>query len=136
MYARISILLVVFLLMLFSSCQEKKADFFERDAREYTAKNCPQKFDDYTRLDSIVFVKGGEMGDLKLYFSITMLDDITRAEVKKHLSELGKQNLKVVRNSVLFAKHKEAGVSFTYIYTDEERGDKIAEYHFTKQDYK
>ncbi len=133
MYARTLTLLAIAAL-LFCSCQEKKADYFEREAQEYTQKHCPQQLDEFTRIDSIVYVKDDAAGDLKLYYSLT-LNDEARKEVMNKLGELGDENLRIVRNSVIYAKHKEAGVSFTYIYHDATKGDKIAEYHFTKKDY-
>ena len=123
------------LLLTVASCQEKKEDFFERDAREYTEKNCPRQMDEITRLDRIVFEKGGEMGTLKQYYTLTLTDD-ARQELMKKLDELGDMNLKIIRNSVILEKHKRAEVDFDYIYHDEATGDKIAEYHFTPEDYK
>ena len=133
MYARTAIPLLAIMLAFFS-CQEKKADFFEREAREYTEKNCPQQLDEVTRLDSIVFVKNQGAGDLCLYYTL-ILDDDARAKVLEKLDEIGDENLRVVRNSVIYAKHKEAGVGFTYIYHDAEQGNVIATYHFTPEDY-
>ena len=135
MYARIfSPFLLLSVLFLSSSCQEKKADFFERDAREYTEKYCPKQCDDVTRLDSIVFEKTGEMGTLKQYITLTLTKD-EREKVMNQLDKLMDMNLRDVRNSVTLAKHKEVGVNFCYIYFDENTGDKIAEYTFTPEDY-
>ena len=134
MYARISILVLV-LLVSFTSCQERKADFFERDAKEYTEKNCPQVFDKYTTLDSVVYVREKDgAGDLVQYYTLN-LNEEARNELMKQLGELAEMNLTAVRNSIVFAKHKEEGVSFTYIYHDATTGEKIVEYHFTKKDY-
>ena len=134
MYARISILFLV-LLVSFTSCQERKADFFERDAKEYTEKNCPQVFDKYTTLDSVVYVREKDgAGDLVQYYTLN-LNEEARNELMKQLGELAEMNLTAVRNSIVFAKHKEEGVSFTYIYHDATTGEKIVEYHFTKKDY-
>ena len=134
MYARISILFLVMLLA-FTSCQERKADFFERDAREYTEKNCPQMMDEYTILDSVVYVREKDgPGDLVQYYTLN-LNEEARNELMNQLGELAEMNLTAVRNSIVFAKHKEEGVSFTYIYHDATTGEKIVEYHFTKKDY-
>lgn len=128
------ILLSIAILVLFS-CQEKRQDRFGREAREYTVTYCPQRLDDFTVLDSMVFEPIGDVGDLKLYYSL-MLTKEQRKELMNHLGEMGEQNLKIVRNSVMFTKFKEAGVGFTYIYHDVATGDKIVEYHFEKKDYK
>ncbi|MBR1667015.1 MAG: hypothetical protein IJ693_01910 [Bacteroidaceae bacterium] len=135
MYARVSyILLISATIFLLSSCQEKKEDFFEREAREYTQSHCPLQMDSYTRLDSLVFEKGEEAGTLKSYYTLTLTGE-AREELMNRLGELGDMNLKIVRNSVVFSKYKEAGVNFTYIYHDEATGDKIVEYNFTPKDY-
>ena len=134
MYARISLLLLVMLLA-FTSCQEKKADFFERDAREYTEKNCPMIMDKFTTLDSIVYVREENgPGDLVQYYTLNLSVE-ARNELMQKLGELADANLGIIRNSIAFAKHKEEGVSFTYIYHDAMTGEKIVEYHFTKKDY-
>lgn len=122
-------------LLAFASCrQEKKADFFERDAREYTEKNCPQRLDPYTTLDSIVYHKNEPVGELTLYYTLQLsLDE--REEMMKKVDELEAENRKIVRNSIVFAKYKEARTTFTYVYHDAEKGDKIVEFHYTKEDY-
>ena len=134
MYARITIILLVMLLA-FTSCQEKKADFFERDAREYTEKNCPQVLDEYTMLDSVVYVKEQDgAGELVQYYTLNLSVE-ARNELMKQLGELAEMNLTTIRNSIVLSKYKEEGVSFTYIYHDATTGEKIVEYHFTKKDY-
>ena len=133
MYARVSYIILSLLLLV--SCQEKRMDRFEREAREYTETHCPQRMEDgLTVLDSMVFEQTGENGNLKLYYSLPLTDE-QRATMMGMLDELGETNLKVVRNSVFYAKHKDAGIDFTYIYHDANKGDKIVEYHFTKEDY-
>ena len=134
MYARISFI-VLFVVLVLTSCQEKKADFFEREAREYTQTYCPQKMDEVT-MDSIVFVKKEDrMGDLMLYYSL-YLDDASRKILMDNLGELADMNLTDLRNSLTLAKYKEEGVEFTYIYHDQGTGEKIVEYHFTPKDYR
>jgi hypothetical protein len=51
------------------------------------------------------------------------------------LGEINDVNLRLVRNSIPFTKYREAGVSFTFIYHNATIGDKIVEYHFSKEDY-
>ena len=137
MYKRVHYILLSVALLAFSSCQEKLQDRFEREAREYTATYCPQHLDEVTVLDSMVFEPDGgdgDAGDLRMYYSVTLTSE-QRDALMNCLEELGDQNLKVVRNSVMFTKFKEVGTSFTYIYHDVATGDKLAEYHFEKKDY-
>ena len=131
---RLHYILFAITLCAFSSCQEKRQDRFEREAREYTVTHCPQRLDKVTVLDSIVFEPKGDAGDLKLYYSLILTTE-QRSELMNHFGAMSDQNLRVVRNSVQFSQYKEAGVSFTYIYHDDATGDKLAEYHYEKKDY-
>ncbi|MBP5376012.1 MAG: hypothetical protein J6Y38_06745 [Bacteroidaceae bacterium] len=134
MYARISVLWLA-ILFAFTSCQERKAETFAREAKEYTDKTCPLMMDDFTRIDSVVFIGHDDrIGDMVMYYTL-FLDDESRKVVMDNLGELADMNLKELRNSVRFTKYREAGVEFTYIYHDEATGDKIMECHFTKEDY-
>lgn len=108
-------------------------DRFEREAREYTERNCPQKMDEITTLDSMVFVNKGD-GNLRMYYSL-LLDDEQREAFSNVMGELADENLSVVRNSVAFIKQKEAGVTFSYIYVDAVTGDKLVEYNYTRNEY-
>ena len=132
--SRVHYIIMFIAILALSSCQEKRQDRFEREAREYTVTHCPQHLDDFTVLDSMVFESEGDAGDLKQYYSL-ILNEEQRTEFMKHLDELGDQNLKIIRNSVILSKYKDAGVGFTYIYHDVATGDKLAEYHFGKEDY-
>ncbi len=134
MYARISILCLI-IFFVFTSCQERKAEVFAREAKEYTETTCPLMMDDFTRIDSVVFVgRNDRIGDMVMYYTL-FLDDESRKVVMDNLGELAEMNLKELRNSVRFTKYREAGVEFTYIYHDDATGDKIMECHFTKKDY-
>lgn len=120
--------------MLLVSCQEKLAQRFEREAREYTETNCPQQMDAVTCLDSMVYVPDEQGGELIQYYSLQLTSE-QRTEMMNKLGEINDVNLRLVRNSIPFTKYREAGVSFTFIYHDATVGDKIVEYHFSKEDY-
>lgn len=137
MYTRVTYILVVVLaVLLLSSCQEKRKDRFVREAQEFTETYCPQSGSDgITILDSLVFVPNDStIGDLKLYYSLVLTSE-QREQFMNKLGQMGDMNLKVIRNSVQFAKHRDAGATFTYIYHDAEIGDEIVRYHFTAKDY-
>ena len=122
------------MVMLLVSCQEKRAQRFEREAREFTETNCPQQMDAMTCLDSMVYVPDEQGGELIQYYSLKLTSE-QRAEMMNKLGEINDVNLRIVRNSIPFTKYREAGVSFTFIYHDATIGDKIVEYHFAKEDY-
>ena len=134
MYVRIHYLIISLMVMLLVSCQEKRAQRFEREAREFTETNCPQQMDAMTCLDSMVYVPDEQGGELIQYYSLKLTSE-QRAEMMNKLGEINDVNLRIVRNSIPFTKYREAGVSFTFIYHDATIGDKIVEYHFSKEDY-
>lgn len=127
------ILYLIIAIIALSACQEKKMDRFEREAREFTEKNCPQHLDNVTTLDSMVFVNSGE-GELRMYYTLQLDDDMKQLFMNS-LGDLADENLSVVKNSVLFIKYKDAGVTFSYIYLDAVTGDKLVEYNFAKNQY-
>ena len=134
MYVRIHYFILGLLVMLLVACQEKLAQRFEREAREYTEANCPQQMDAVTCLDSMVYVPDEQGGELIQYYSLQLTSE-QRTEMMNKLGEINNVNLRLVRNSIPFTKYREAGVSFTFIYHDATIGDKIVEYHFSKEDY-
>lgn len=134
MYVRIHYFILGLLVMLLVACQEKLAQRFEREAREYTEANCPQQMDAVTCLDSMVYVPDDQGGELIQYYSLQLTSE-QRTEMMNKLGEINDVNLRLVRNSIPFTKYREAGVSFTFIYHDATIGDKIVEYHFSKEDY-
>lgn len=134
MYVRIHYFILGLLVMLLVACQEKRAQRFEREAREYTEANCPQQMDAVTCLDSMVYVPDEQGGELIQYYSLQLTSE-QRTEMMNKLGEINDVNLRLVRNSIPFTKYREAGVSFTFIYHDATIGDKIVEYHFSKEDY-
>ncbi len=135
MYARVSILFVSLVMLLgVMSCKESAAERFEREAKEFTKKNCPQHFNDgVTILDSIVFEKKGN-GVQKMYYSL-QLDDEQRDAFNQSLDLVTEGNLKSLRNNVQFAKLKEAGVSFEYIYHDATTGEKLVSFVYSPTEY-
>lgn len=135
MRVRVHYILLFIGALIFSSCQEKLQDRFVREAREYTATQCPLPHDDFTVLDSLVFVPKGEAGDLRIFFSV-ILDEEQREVFMSKGEELRDIDKKVVRNSVQFSKYKEAGVTFVYIYHDKATGKKLTEIRIDKNDYK
>lgn len=123
------------ILLLATSCQEKKMDRFVREAKEYTEKNCPQHLDNFTTLDSMVFVKKDNgIGNVRMYYSLQLTDE-QKAIFMDDLATFGEENLRIVKTSVHFMQYKDAGVIFSYIYHDAVTGEKIVEYNYSPNEY-
>ncbi len=130
------VLAVVAATVLLASCgRESKGEYFKRLSRQYTESSCPNHFTDgITTLDSLVFDDSDDEGTQNLYYSLEV-DSATRQAILDKKNELTQANLDFVRNSVVFAKQKEEGVRFRFIYYDAEKKDKIIDCTYTKKDY-
>lgn len=121
-------------LCLFSliSCQESLEDRCEREAREYTEKNCPTVLDKEMTLDSMSFHKK----TLTMHYYYTVSGKLDDAEILKK-ADAKKALLDQLRNTTSIKNYKDAGYKFTYTYWSAKRkGKKVMEYRFTEKDYK
>lgn len=138
MYARrlvLSVSVFAFVAILISCGRETKTEFFKRFSKQYSDNNCPSRYvDGITTLDSIVFVDDGDKGVQLVCFSVNV-DSLERQRMIEKKDEIMDLNLSVLRNSVVFAKQKEEGVRFKYVYYDSSRKDKIIECEYTAKDY-
>ncbi|MBQ0142892.1 MAG: hypothetical protein KBT06_08870 [Prevotellaceae bacterium] len=119
----------------FSACQESIGERLERETRDYTEKNCPQRFDkDGTIiLDSLVFHNDGK-NDYTYYYSIAHTYAVPEV-FDKVKDETRQSLLNGVKNSVELRHIKAEGLNIIYIYKDDSTHQVIASYKFTKMDY-
>lgn len=115
------------------SCQEKRMDRFEREAREFTMKHCPQQMDNVTTLDSMVFLKEGK-GNLLFYYTLDVTDEQS-VLLQNISSTIENEDLSIVKNSVEMVKYKDLGATISFIYLIASSGDTLARYDFTPEDY-
>jgi len=128
------LIMIVTLLMVLTSCQESKRARIEREAKEFTEKNCPRaEFEDIIILDSLV-CHNDDSNDYIMYYSVHG-DSTMIAEVKEKQAVLYEPMLSAVRNSIDLRHIKAEGLNIVYIYYDAETGKKITEFKFTPKDY-
>lgn len=117
-----------------SSCQESKRERLEREAKEYTEKNCPCPIvQDIIYLDSLV-CHNDSNNDYIYYYSVKG-DSAMYAEMNSKYKEGREALLKSVRNSVDLRFVKAEGLNIIYSYYDATTHHKIQEYVFTPKDY-
>jgi hypothetical protein len=121
------------LLITATSCQENRLDRIEREAQEYTIRNCPKPVDDITVLDSVVFHNDGSL-NYTYYYTVT-LDEEQREQFASVVSTVREGTVKGVRNSIELKAMKEAGLNFVYIYRSAENGKTLASFSVLKEDY-
>ena len=132
---------LLFMLVL-TSCQESKQERLEREARELTEKNCPQRItpDGTVILDSIVY-HNDSSNEIKYYYTVnTDNDGVLALQLQK--KELERQLLSGINNSIDLRHVKEMGVTIVHYYnrtvTDSvgpPKTENILTFEFTKNDY-
>lgn len=103
---------VLILAFLATGCKESKEEMFGRIAREMTAK-CPRAISEFTRLDSVVYLPGGNVN--RYYYTLTGdADDVLSIETNRE--EMKAALTGEVANSMELKEYKEYNVTFEYIY--------------------
>ncbi|SFF91601.1 hypothetical protein [Prevotella sp. KH2C16] len=130
MKKNIILLLAVFL---FGACHESLQDRAEREAKEYTRKNCPTPVNNFQRTDSIAFDR--TTNTYHYYCSFTdKLDDKTTVE--KIRGQLHDGLRKGIKESTSLKAYKDAGFSFSYTCRSAKDPKTVLyEETFTAQDY-
>ena len=124
-------IILAFLLLCLVSCQESLEDRCDREAREFTKKNCPVALNEEMTLDSMSFNKN----TLTLYYYYTVSGTLDDAEVLEQVDARGTL-LKELRNTTSIKNYKDAGYKFSYVYwSASKKGKKVADYTFTQKEY-
>lgn len=109
-------------------------DRFEREAKEFTEKKCPQSFDNGIVLDSMVFHKGAENVMQYCYTVSGKFDDENIFD--KLMEEIKPKMLSGVKNAVDLKELKSSGVTISYRYMSSKTGKELYKINFTKDDYR
>lgn len=119
------------LILTFVSCQESLEERCDREAREFTKKNCPVVLDKDMTLDSMTFDKA----TTTIHYYYTVGGQVDDAQALKRVNAR-KTLLDALRNTTSIKNYKEAGYNFNYIYwSKSKKGKKVADYTFTKKEY-
>lgn len=94
------------------SCQESLEDRAERDAKEFTRKYCPTPVQNFTRTDSVTFVRATRTYTYYMSFVDHMDDENLINEHKKEIQDMLGQAL---RESTNMKTYVEAGFKFEYV---------------------
>ena len=121
------------LLTLACGCKETKEQRLEREAREFTANNCPHDIDEYTTLDSATY----EPGDTTYtyHFTIKGALDMDSLYCDEMVRELHDTYLEDLKNNIEQKELKDMGVTITRTYRSESTGKLLMTLRFTKEEY-
>lgn len=123
--------IIAILGLVLASCQESLEDRCERDAKEFTRKQCPAPMDETTIIDSLTFDRVTHT--LHYYYRLTGIADEENALNKEEAINTLKQALK---NSTSVKTYKDNKYKFAYTYRSEKNPKKVVlEVVFTDKDY-
>lgn len=127
--------MVLAVLLFVGACvQESKRARIEREAREFTEKNCPRsEYQDLIFLDSIVCHDDG-VSDYVCHYSVKG-DSVMMEQLKSQYDELKDRLLQGIRNSIDLRFVKDEGLDIIYSYSNAETGEKVVEFRFKAKDY-
>jgi hypothetical protein len=123
--------LLAVIAMFFTACQESLEDKCERDAKDYTRKQCPAVIDSNTIIDSLTFERATHT--IHYYYRLT-----GAADEEQLLNEIDAINTlkKSLKNATVVKTYKDAKYRFAYTYRSEKDPNKILlDVVFTDKDY-
>ena len=122
---------IAILALILSGCQESLEDRCERESKEYTAKQCPIRIDETTRLDSLTF----ERATHTIHYYYTLMGNADSEVVLQNIDAVGalKNELK---NTTTMKVYKDNKYRFAYTYHSAKDPNKtLIEITFTDKDY-
>ena len=123
--------LFVLTAILFAACQESLEDKCEREAKEFTRKNCPSIIAQEIMMDSMTFERATHT--LHYYYKLTGQSDRSDAYNMEEAAKMLKEGLK---NTTAVQVYKDNGYNFTYTYRSEKDPKTIwLEVKLSKKDY-
>lgn len=125
------ILIPMLALLIFAACQESLEERCQREARDYTAKNCPLPVGENVVMDSMTF--DAATHTIAYIYTLSGVVDDTAAINRSNPRE---SLLKSLKNTPHLKLYKEAGYSFRYTYySAKQRGQKLFDTTFREKDY-
>ena len=122
--------LLAVIAMFFTACQESLEDRCERDAKEYTRKQCPVAIESNTIIDSLTFERATHT--IHYYYRLTGDADKNPLNETEAVNTL-KEGLK---NATAVKVYKDAKYRFAYTYRSDKDPNKVLlDLVFTDKDY-
>ncbi len=146
--------------MLFSACHENFDERCEREAKEFTVKQCPQKIpqSQTMTLDSMAYQMADKEGipvilpqskwervfsdaskqvkERRFVYYYTLSDQYDTPKLYEAARQNFKKELvKAVAGSVDLKPYKDRGFGFEYVYYSKKSGKEVMHFVLTKKDY-
>ena len=119
--------------VLLCGCHESLEQRAEREAREYTRKNCPTPVANYTRTDSVVF----DVPTRTYHYYCSVVGDLDDPSVfDQNRDKLRQLLLQSVKDNTGFRAYKKEGFAFAWtLRSDKSPKTVYFEYTVTKKEY-
>ena len=116
------------------SCTESFEDRCRREAREYTARQCPRLVDTYIVLDSMVF----DESPIGFSYYYTVQGDLDNPDLltDELMAEFKEAVLASLRKDISLKNFKERGFVFSYHYFSASTGELFTEVSFKPEEYR
>ncbi|MCR5130735.1 MAG: hypothetical protein K6C10_04650 [Prevotella sp.] len=105
-----------------TGCQGSMDDRAEREAMEYTQKNCPTPFINNIRTDSLTYDRATQTFTYYSLLQGPMDDSVVFAP---HNAEIREGMIKDTKNSAQLRAYKDAGLSFRYVIRSSKNPDVV-----------
>ena len=125
---------IVLLSAMLAGCRKVTLDEkIYREAKEYTAKNCPRISEQDIMMDSLCY----DMDSRTLSYCYTISGVIDKEEIydEQLCGAFREKVLGELRNNIQLKDYKDANIRFRYIYHSESTGEVLIELTFGKEDY-
>lgn len=114
-----------------TACQESLEERCEREAKNFSRKNCPAQIDEYTTMDSMTFDKSTHT--LNYFYTLNGAADREGLQTDNIRSLL----LQQIKNSTHLKAYMDAAYQFQYTYRSKQNPAIIRfSTTFTQKDYK
>lgn len=125
-------LLLIAASVLLAGCHESLEQRARREAQEYTKKNCPTPWVNYTRTDSVVFDTSSRT--YTYYCSVNdRMDDADL--IKAHTADITNGLQEELSQNTAIKTYKEAGFAFAYVMRSyKDKRQVLYQHTFTAKD--
>ena len=129
----IKILLPAILIIMAGCGRETRDEALTREAMKITQNECPQQVDEYTRLDSVVYLP--ETRTMLYAYTVYGLIDVDSLYTEEFRDDYHQGLLRQVKNNISWRRMKDEKLTFRFLYMSEKTGKELLLFDIVPEDY-